>query len=122
MIETEVDKPANLLKLSYRGHIVPEESKRGAERLQSVLGELQRGFRLLADFRDMEGVDQACVPDLDRMMDLCNENGVALVVRVMPDPHKDNVGLNIMSFFHYQPRVRIVTCQTMPEGLRALAG
>jgi hypothetical protein len=45
---------------------------------------------------------------------------VETVVRVIPDPHKD-IGLNIMSLFHYRRRVRIITCETLAEALRSLA-
>ena len=42
-----------------------------------------------------------------------------MVVRVIPDPYKD-IGLNIVSLFHYPRRVRIVTCETLEEAMRAL--
>jgi hypothetical protein len=35
-------------------------------------------------------------------------------VRVIPDSRKD-IGLNIMSLFHYRRGVRIVTCETLAE-------
>jgi hypothetical protein len=54
-------------------------------------------------------------------MDLCNKHGIEMVVRVIPDPQKD-IGLNILSLFHYRRRVRIVTCKTLAEAMRALAG
>jgi hypothetical protein len=44
-----------------------------------------------------------------------------MVVRVIPDPHKD-IGLNILSLFHYRRGVRIVTCETLEEAMRALVG
>jgi hypothetical protein len=44
-----------------------------------------------------------------------------MVVRVIPDPQKD-IGLNILSLFHYRRRVRIVTCKTLAEAMKALAG
>ena len=53
-------------------------------------------------------------------MDLCNKKGVEMVVRVIPDPHKD-IGLNIMSLFHYRRHVRLVTCQTLAEAMNILA-
>jgi hypothetical protein len=52
-------------------------------------------------------------------MDLCDKKGAAAVVRVIPDPQKD-IGLNIMSIFHFRRRVRISTCETMEEALRQL--
>ena len=38
-----------------------------------------------------------------KIMDALAEKNVASVTRVMPDPHKD-IGLNILSQFHYGPR------------------
>jgi hypothetical protein len=53
-------------------------------------------------------------------MDLLNQHGVAMIVRVIPDPHKD-IGLNILSLFHYRRGIRIVTCKTMEEARTVLA-
>jgi predicted choloylglycine hydrolase len=66
-------------------------------------------------------MDLACVPHIKRMMDLCNKKGIEMVVRVIPDPHKD-IGLNILSLFHYRRRVHIVTCKTLEEAVKVLAG
>jgi hypothetical protein len=66
-------------------------------------------------------MDLACVPYIERMMDLFNKKGVETVVRVIPDPHKD-IGMNIMSLFHYRRRVHIVTCKTLAEAMKALEG
>jgi hypothetical protein len=41
-------------------------------------------------------------------------------VRIITDPRQD-IGLNIMSLFHYRRRIPIVTCQSMEEALKALA-
>jgi hypothetical protein len=35
-------------------------------------------------------------------------------VRVIPDPHRD-IGLKIMSIFHYAGDVQIITCQSLAE-------
>ena len=52
-------------------------------------------------------------------MDLFNESGVATVVRVIPQPKRD-IGLQIMSFFHYGNDVQIETCTNMGEALTIL--
>ena len=44
------------------------------------------------------------------------EKQVAEVIRVMPDPRKD-IGLNILSQFHYGPNIRITTYETLAEAL-----
>ena len=59
-------------------------------------------------------MDVACAPHIEKAMDLCNEKGASIVVRVIPDPTRD-IGLQIMSVFHYDGRVRIVTCTTLAE-------
>ena len=121
MMEAEVDSAKNLLKISYTQRVTPEETRRGAERIASLLDKLQPGFRLLTDLLRLESMDLGCVPHIEGVMDLCDQKGIQKVVRIIPDPHKD-IGLNIMSLFHYQRRVLIVTCETMEEATRALEG
>jgi hypothetical protein len=53
-------------------------------------------------------------------MDLCDQHGVGLVIRVIPDPAKD-IGLNILSIFHYPHHPRTVTCKAMNEAARLLS-
>jgi hypothetical protein len=121
MFQVEVDKSRSLLKIIYARHVGPEDTKRAEERIAPLLAELRPGFRLLTDLSGLESMDLACVPDIRRMMDLCNKRGVEMVVRVISDPQKD-IGLNILSLFHYRRRVRIVTCATLGEAMRALEG
>jgi hypothetical protein len=40
---------------------------------------------------------------------------------VIPDSHKD-VGLNILSQFHYGPEIQIATFQTLADALQSMAG
>ena len=120
MFQAEVDKSAPLLRLSYSGEVGIEEMMRCAERIEVLVQDLQPGFRLLTDLTELQGMDFGCVPHVKRIMDLCNRAGVEMVVRVIPDPHKD-IGLNILSLFHYSKGVRIVTCQKLPEALKILA-
>jgi hypothetical protein len=100
--------------------VTPDETHAWREKIGAVLGQLRPGFKLLADFTFMESMDYACAPDVEYAMDLCNEAGVAKVVRVIPDPRLD-IGMSIMSLFHYPRSVSIITCQSMQEGLAALA-
>ena len=61
----------------------------------------------------------ACAPHIEKAMDLCNEKGASLVVRVIPDPHRD-IGLQIMSIFHYDGNVKIFTCETLAQAKELL--
>jgi anti-anti-sigma regulatory factor len=121
MFQVEFDKTKDLLTFSYAQHVGPEDTKAVTEKTTELLPELRPGFRLLTDLSGLDSMDVACLPDIQHMMDLLNQKGVELVVRVIPDPHKD-IGLNILSLFHYRRRVRIVTCQTLKEAMRALDG
>jgi anti-anti-sigma regulatory factor len=121
MYHSEIEESTNLLQVRYTGHVDAEQTRRCAMECEAAVRKLRPGFRLFTDMTHLEEMDLACVPHLKRMMDLCDKGGVELVVRVIPDPHKD-IGLNIMSLFHYRKRVRIVTCKDLAEAQKILAG
>jgi hypothetical protein len=54
-------------------------------------------------------------------MDAVAEKEVGMVVRVIPDPHKD-IGFNILSQFHYGPKTKLATFESLAEALSALLG
>jgi len=119
MIDVRIDISKNLASVTYRNRVEPDDARRGAEQLEARLPELRAGFRLLTDLSELDAMDVACAPYIETMMDLCNRQGVELVVRVIPDPKKD-IGLNIMSSFHYRRDLRILTFQTLQEASAAL--
>src|SRR5437016_2089332 len=51
MINFEVDEPKKLLAIRYHGVVRAEETEKGLEQIRNDLAKLQRGFRLLADFK-----------------------------------------------------------------------
>ena len=119
MIHFEADQPRNLLLIRYSGIVPAEETEKGLEQVRSGLAKLTAGFRLLADLTDLEMMDPGCAPFIEKAMDLCNEKGASIVVRVIPDPHRD-IGLQIMSIFHYRGDVRIFTCETLAQAKEIL--
>jgi anti-anti-sigma regulatory factor len=119
MFEVMLDKSANLLKVRYAAKVGAEEARECRERILSLLSELHPGFRMLTDLRELSAMDLACAPFIEQVMDACDDAGIRMVVRIIPDPRKD-IGLNIMSLFHYRPGVRIVTCKTLEEAQSAL--
>ena len=119
MFETKIDQAKNSLTIRYIRRVDPEEAKRFAKQFPNVLLELRPGFSLLTDMSELESMDVDCVPHIKTVMDLCNQKKISTIVRIIPDPRKD-VGFNILSLFHYDRRVRIVTCQTLEEGLKLL--
>jgi hypothetical protein len=121
MFTIEFDKSRNLLVIRYSDHVGPDETQRALEVMRLTLNNVERGFRLLADLTDLRSMDLACAPHIESAMDLCNEKGVAQVVRIIPDSRQD-IGMQIMSHFHYGGDVRIVTCASVDEAMNILAG
>ena len=111
--------PRQLLTVIYAGDVGVAEVRDCFNEVQTHLTNLKPGFRLLTDIAHLKSMDSSCTPYLKRMMDLCDEKGVGMVVRVISDPHRD-IGFNIMSLFHYAPAVVIVTCSDWDEAERAL--
>ena len=111
MIKFEVDEPKRLLVIRYHGVVKAEETEKGLEQIRNGLSKLQSGFRLLADLTALESMDTACAPFIEKAMDMCNEKGASMVI---PDPHRD-IGLQIMSVFHYSGDVQIFTCETLAQ-------
>jgi hypothetical protein len=119
MYAIEIDEPQNLLTIRYCGSVGPQETEQCLGEVRAALPRLQSAFSLLADLTELELMDVACAPYIEKAMDLCNERGISTVVRVIPDPTRD-IGLQIMSYFHYGGHVRIVTCETLAEAREIL--
>jgi anti-anti-sigma regulatory factor len=119
VITFEVDESKRLLAIRYSGVVRAEETEKGLEQIRNGLAKLQFGFRLLADLTELESMDMACAPFIEKAMDLCNQKGASMVVRVIPDPHRD-IGMQIMSIFHYRGDVRILTCETLTQAAELL--
>lgn len=120
MFQIETDQTKNLLRFDFSGHVTVAETRRWREELCQFIARLQPGFKLLSDLSALDSMDLDCVPDIEWSMEALNEAGVVKVVRIIPDSRKD-IGLTIMSHFHYRRQVRIVTCDTLKEALEALA-
>ena len=117
--EVSVNPTTNLLRVHLSGAIDAKCMKACVDEIARLLPALHPGFRVLTDLSGIQSMDEACVPEVERMMDISRDKGVDTVVRVVPKHSKD-VGFNILSFFHYPTKVHILTCATAAEGERAL--
>ena len=120
MFEAKTDPSQNLLTFAFSGKVIRSETTHWKNELPGQLATLKSGFKLLSDFSRVESFDVACAPDVEVVMDLLNEAGLVKVVRIISHPRQD-IGLSIMSLFHYRRHIPIVTCETLEEALRALA-
>jgi len=119
MYAVELDQSKRLLVISAAQKVTAEEAKMVAQRIRELLQDITPGFRVLADFRGLESMDSAAARHIAKIMDALAEKNVASVTRVMPDPHKD-IGLNILSQFHYGPEVTITTFETLADAVQSI--
>ncbi len=119
MYAVEIDRSKRLLVISAVQRVTAEQAKLAAQQTRELLRDVAPGFRVLADFRWLESMDPATAPHIADIMDILTEKRVASVTRVMPDPHKD-IGLNILSQFHYAPEIQIATFESLADALESL--
>src|SRR3954470_495903 len=120
MYAIELDRSKRLLVISAAQKVTVAEAKTVAKRIHEVLQDVAPGFRVLADFRGLESMDSAAARHIAEIMDALAGKNVASVTRIMPDPHKD-IGLNILSQFHYGPEVTIATFETLADAVQSIA-
>ncbi len=120
MYAVELDQSKRLLVISAAQTVTAEEAKMVAQRIREVLQDVAPGFHVLADFRGLQSMDSAAARHIAEIMDALAEKEVASVTRVMPDPHKD-IGLNILSQFHYGPDVTVTTFDTLADAVQSIA-
>jgi hypothetical protein len=120
MVLVTANKHQRLLFLNYVQRVLPAELEAARGESTALLADLPPGIRLLADLSQLESMDPECMVEIGRAMDLFNQHGVSLIVRVIPDPAKD-IGLNILTIFHYPHHPRIINCQNLAQALRQLS-
>jgi hypothetical protein len=120
MYSVELDRSGRLLVIGAAQRVSADEAREAARKVRDLLETVAPGLRVLADFRWLESMDPAAAPHVAKIMDLLTEKHVASVTRVMPDPHKD-IGLNILSQFHYGPEIPIATFETLADALQSLS-
>ncbi len=113
------NKSKSLLSVSFIGTVQPEDFQSSRADVTTQLAGLSPGFHYLVDFTHLELMGLECMTELGRLMDLLKQAGVGLVVRIIPDPSKD-IGMNILTIFHYPPELKVVTCENLAEAVKAL--
>ena len=120
MFLAAINKPKQLLYLSFIARVEVEQLVQSWDEMVLLIADLKPGFRVLTDLSRLDSIGADCVPEIGKTMELCDQKGVGLIVRVVPDPTKD-IGLNILSHFHYAQRPRMVTCESMAEAAKLLS-
>ena len=120
MLLVASNKSRQLLQVAFIGQVSPEELQGALAEVTTELAGLSPGFHYLVDFSQFESMDLDGPPAVGQIMDLISRAGAGLVVRVIPDASRD-IGMNILTIFHYPPELPVITCQTITEAVRALA-
>jgi succinyl-CoA synthetase beta subunit len=121
MFLVEIDSSRRFVVISVAGHVTVEEVRDTAQRVREVLVDAEPGFVALADFRWLDSMATGAAEFIAQIMDAFAAKKVSAVVRVMPDPHKD-IGLNILSQFHYGPEIKLMTFETLADAVASIAG
>jgi hypothetical protein len=121
MFFVETDSSKRLFVISAAGSVTADEARDATRRVRETLEEVAPGFVALIDFRWLESMATAAAPFIGEIMDALAAKKVSAVLRVVPDPHKD-IGLNILSQFHYGPEIRVMTFESLAEAVASIAG
>jgi anti-anti-sigma regulatory factor len=120
VIRVHIDKSGGLVTIVFSAKVTAEDARKFSDDIVKVVAEVRAGFELLADLSALESMESGCAPFIAKVMDHCNERGISKVVRVIPDPQKD-IGLKILSVFHYDRNVRIITVESLEEAKKVLS-
>jgi hypothetical protein len=120
MFSVETDDINRLIKINWSENVGLEEMRDGAEQVRALSANLKHGFRLLSDLTGLQSMDPRGASYIGAIMDLFAAKEVSLIVRVIPDPHKD-IGLNILTYFHYGTKVQVETYQNLSDALKSLS-
>jgi hypothetical protein len=107
------------MTIRYSQRVEVEEVRQSLETIRGLTEQIKPGFLLLTDLGNLKSMDPACAPELGAIMDLCSACGMGTVVRVIPDPAKD-IGFNVISLFHLNPKVKTRTCANLAEAISSL--
>ena len=111
----QIDPMHNRLHITLAGNFDERQADKLCAEVMMRLHELQHGFHILCDLSGLATFDREAKKHYRKLMDICRENGVHKVIRIIPDS-MDNYGLTIMSHFHYK-NVCVVTCPNLQEAL-----
>jgi anti-anti-sigma regulatory factor len=120
MFSVEASDAKRLMTINWLGRVDSEEMRKCAEEIGVAASKMRPGFRVLADMTELEWMDSVGAAYIGSVMDLLVTKRVEHVVRVIPDPRKD-IGLNIMSYFHYGSKIKVTICENLAEARRLLA-
>ena len=120
MFKVTPDITRNKVIISFEGVFDLVQARDFYEEFKKSLLKLKRGFVVLTDLSFLEKMHPEAHHYIEKAMDLCNQQGVSKIIRIIPDPEKD-IGFSVMSLFHYPKDVIIHTFKSLEEAGQYLA-
>jgi len=118
-VHVSADLARNRIEIAFHGAITSAEIAQYEIEVTAAVAQLRGEFHLLTDLSPLLSMHPACIPSIERTMEIISRAGVSRIVRVIPHSSKD-IGLSIMSLFHYRRGLPIITCLTREEAEQAL--
>lgn len=119
MYGLELDLSGRLLVITLVKRVTADEAKLAVKQLHEKVAAVAPGVDVLVDLRWLDSMDGGAARHIGEVMDILAEKKIRSVTRVVPDPHKD-IGLNILSQFHYGPEIEIATYENFAEAIQSL--
>lgn len=119
MYGLELDLSSRLLVITLVKRVTADEARLAAKQLREKVATVSPGLDVLVDLRWLDSMEGEAARHIGDIMDILAEKKIRSVTRVIPDPHKD-IGLNILSQFHYGPEIEIVTFENFAEAVQSL--
>src|SRR3954471_7380106 len=98
------------------GHVTRDEVNAAAKKTRELIKGAEAGLRALTDLRLLTSMEPAAAKHIAEIMDALQNKGLLSVTRVVPDPRKD-IGFDILSQFHYDPKVKIYKFETISDAI-----
>ena len=114
-----VNLARELVHLAFVGQVDKGDSVRCRAEIEALVPTLKPGFCLLTDLSGLEEMDVACAEDIRAVMEAFRKQGIARIVRVIPD-HRKDIGFTVMSYFHYGHDVVIQTFEFLAQALKTI--
>lgn len=114
MITVEYHPEKNILHVIYSGETTAAQMEALYQKVKALGPAFKPGLRLLSDLSRTASPSLELREGVAKFMELMNFLGVREIIRVIPDPAQD-IGLNIMSLFHYDPEVRFKTVESCDQ-------
>jgi anti-anti-sigma regulatory factor len=103
-----LNKRDNIVSIKIQGCFDSEQADKMYADAASIIRNAKTALIVLTDISEVDEMKHESIESLSKIMELFNSHGTKQVIRIIPDSSKD-IGLNILSRFHYSPDVKIHT-------------